>query len=311
MSSEINKLNINAYLTPHPLDELSDIEPECLDWIQGFNKNTEEDAVYDEQNIELYNLVESIVEGHFRNAMSNLWPLFKKTHIQSLQIAIDYSNLIGTGKYDIASFHYERSRMTEGVYVFTMQAGLLNYYMKRHYENIAPDDVCDLTWEHELIHMADHANILKGALFGSSDVPSENLKHYITKYREEGLAELYYLLKGNKKINSVCLAKEIFLENFQQAKTTLTGIDKTTESIRKELFSGHSFYNTGPWLILDLLRSFRGFYYKDEIETCIENLENNVGLSHDKIINIIKIALEISVEDFWEYGREITTGKNS
>ena len=45
---EITQLPITAYLVPDPLDEYNSTEPEWLEWIPGFNKDTEEDPVFDE-----------------------------------------------------------------------------------------------------------------------------------------------------------------------------------------------------------------------------------------------------------------------
>ena len=306
---EITQLPIAAYLVPDPLDEYNSTEPEWLEWIPGFNKDTEEDPVYDEGNIERYEEIEKMVQDHFRNALENLWPLLNKIHFKSLQIAIDYSNMINCSDRTLAAFHYDRSKMTEGVYVFTMHGQLLHFYLNHKYKNEDLDFFKASIWEHEIIHLLDHTKILMSCLWGSSEIASENYKYYILKFREEGLADLYYLLNGHRNINTLAEAKILFIEKVNLCKNRLELLTETSKETRDEIFSGRDFYDIGPWLILDLIKSLGADFYEEIVNDCINKTENGIAVEKEKIIEVLKIALSLNIEDFLGYTSTLLSEK--
>ena len=175
-------LNVLAYLAPHPLDDDSAIEGDDLIWIPGFlNEEDEEEglpATYRECNIKIYDAIEALTEFHFRNSIKNMWPLLSKIQFHSLQIAIDISGIISNQKNTSASYLHNKSSQIEGIYTFSLDRNLLNSYLQAKANNTTLDNHDQSVWEHELIHLLDHEEILRGTLYGLSDAPSENYKYF-------------------------------------------------------------------------------------------------------------------------------------
>jgi peptide deformylase len=73
------------------------------------------------------------------------------------------------------------------------------------------------TWEHEIIHLIDHWQSVKSSAYRDSDVSSVYYNYYLSQYRTEGIAELYYLLKGGiEDIKNMSQAKEKFQSNLER-----------------------------------------------------------------------------------------------
>ena len=290
-------LNIFAYLAPHPLDDDSAIEGDDLIWIPGFlNEEDEEEglpATYRECNIKIYDEIEALTEFHFKNSIKNMWPLLSKIQFHSLQIAIDLLGVLTKQKNTSASYLHDKSSQIEGVYTFSLDRNLLHSYLQAKANNTALDNHDQSVWEHELIHLLDHEEILKGTLYGLSDAPSENFKFYFLKFREEGIANLHYVLNGNLKIKNLDTAIKNFILFATEKKAKIDFSKPTNEAIVVELLSGFEYYNIGPWIILDLLRDQWENIHYEMIDYCIKNLENNQQIEKETILEMIKLGLQL------------------
>ena len=290
-------LNVLAYLAPHPLDDDSAIEGDDLIWIPGFlNEEDEEEglpATYRECNIKIYDEIEALTEFHFRNSIKNMWPLLSKIQFHSLQIAIDISGIISNQKNTSASYLHNKSSQIEGIYTFSLDRNLLHSYLQAKANNTTLDNHDQSVWEHELLHLLDHEEILKGTLYGLSDAPSENYKYFFLKFREEGIANLHYVLNGNTKIKNLDTAIKDFILFATEKKAKLDFSKPTNEAIVVELLSGFEYYNIGPWIILDLLKDQWENIHYEMIDDCIKNLESNQPIEKETILEIIKLGLQL------------------
>jgi hypothetical protein len=298
MQKSPEDINVIAYLAPHPLDDDSAIEGDDLIWIPGFlNEEDEEEglpATYRECNTKIYDEIEALTEFHFKNSINNMWPLLSKIQFQSLQIAIDISGIINSQKNTSASYLHNKSSQIEGIYTFSLDRNLLHSYLQAKANNSVLDNYDLSVWEHELIHLLDHEEILRGTLYGLSDAPSENFKYFFLKFRQEGIANLHYILNGNLKIKNLDTAIKDFILFANEKKGKLNFSNPTNEAIVLELLSGFEYYNIGPWIILDLLRDQWENIHYEMIDDCIKNLESNQPIEKETILEIIKLGLQLN-----------------
>ena len=291
---------INAYLSPHPLGEDTFLEEEWISWIPGYVKEETEEEIpsyYHESNIALYDKIEKLTEELFQNAVNRLWPLLKDHHFKSFNIAIDYANY-GNSKSSLAGYEFKHSMPGKGEYYFSVTPSLLKKYAS--FANLNTDLVPNLgIWEHELIHLLDHWDIVKASSLASSDIPINNLQYYLLKYREEGIANLFDLLDGNiKSISCIKEAKEIFQRNYAKTKERLLILDRTNSQVREDVYSGYDFYEVGPWLILDMLKEIPMVTDLIEIETLEQNIANGIVIDDQLKMQIIRNAFYIDIEYF-------------
>jgi hypothetical protein len=293
------ELEISAYMSPRPLDEDTFLEEEWISWLPGYIKEETEDGLesyFNESNIELYERIEHFTAALFKKATERMWPLLNEHHFKKIYIGIDYSNT--NNKTSLAGYEYDNSKPGKGIYYFTVDQNLIGKYSAFLNEKIESLPNINL-WEHELIHLLDHWEILKASSFAGSRLPLNNLKYYALKYREEGIANLLDLLDGKiNGVNSREEAKKIFAEKYKKTASTLLKLDKTTSQDRKEAYSGYDFYEVGPWIILDMLEEI--LFVTDLVN--VEELENKIvngeKISEELKLEIIRNAFHIDIEWF-------------
>jgi hypothetical protein len=127
------------------------------------------------------------------------------------------------------------------------------------------------------------------------------------KFREEGIADLYYLLKGNHpNIHSLEEAKEIFREKVKWAGRKCKEAARSDEKFRHVLYGGDHFYDVGPWLILDFLQRMGADLFDNMIEDSLTSLFDGTVIPDEKILKIIQKALEFTeCNDFLNYSKNL------
>lgn len=302
MQKSIEDIKIIAYLAPHPTDDFSGAEGEFLEWIPGFlNEYDEEegiDAIYRECNLRVYDKIEELAETHFKTSVNIMWPLLSEANIYSMQVAIDLSGMLSRSGTSLAGYLYDRSNQIKGKYVFQLDLNLLVTYLKKNEKNEPLDFHDKSVWEHELIHLLDHKYITSAHLYGNSASPFENFKYYLIKYREEGIADLYYVLHGHTTINNIQEAIEQFKSSAIKRKSEIDFTIPSSDKTKDELFKGNDFYKYGPWLILEILRENEIIFEEDKILNVINKLENKETIPLESIFEVIKKALNISPREF-------------
>lgn len=305
MKKNLEDINIFAYLVPHPLDEDSDVEGDFLEWIPGFINEDDDDegvtAIYRDCNIQIYNRIVEITEKHFKHSLNNMWPLLDEVNISSMQIAIDISGLLSPGVNSLAGYMYDLSNQLKGNYVFNLDLNLLITYLKKDEKETPLDFEEKSIWEHELIHLLDHKYITSASLYNRSKSPFENFKYYLIKYREEGIADLFYILNGYTKIKNTEEAIEKFRSTCITKRKEFDFFTPGNYKSREILYSGIEFYTIGPWLILEYLRDYESNFDETKIANCINLIEKKEALPLETILDVIKKAIKIKPEDFLHY----------
>jgi hypothetical protein len=301
MKKSIDDISIYAYLTPHPLDEFSDIEPDFLEWIPGFINEEDEEGmspVYRDSNIEIYNKIESLTAQYFKDSVRTMWPLLSEMYINSMQIAIDIFGLISPSSTSLAGYVHGRSTQASGNYTFQLDINLLMTYLKMEEKNEPLSFHDKSVWEHELIHMLDQMSLTEASLYCKSASPHENFKYYLIKFREEGIAELYYLLNGHLKINNIQDALDQFKAVAVAKKSELDFSVPSTDKTKNDLYKGLDFYKLGPWVVLNVLREIEIDWEEDMIANCIEKITNKEVIPIETILMVIKKALIVGPNRF-------------
>lgn len=299
-------VKISAYLNPHPLDEDSNVEIEDLVFLPGFDSQSIDDdeagehPIFRDSNCELYERIEKMTESMFRKAITNIWPLLDSYIFNRISISIDYTGLL-LGESSLAAYNYVDSRPEHGYYHFD----LTKTYILRQLNNSQAGRDLSLkfttTWEHEIVHLLDHWESVKVSMFQDSLESGSVYKYYILKYRSEGIAELYYLLKGGiEDIKTLQDAKQKLAENITTTRNKLSGVNKISEKEKETILKTYDFYEIGPWIILDILNSFEGEFHKEFIQTIIADIENRITITDEKILQVIKIALRLKNYEFLE-----------
>jgi hypothetical protein len=93
-------------------------------------------------------------------------------------------------------------------------------------------------------------------------------------------------------------AKEKFHNNLKTIRQLI--IDKPILAINdKEIyFKTYDFYELGPWIVLDVLNTFEGGFHTELVSSIVKQVEEGKAIEHDKILEIIKIALRIKLHEF-------------
>lgn len=297
-------IKVISYLSPDPLDEDSGIEPEFLEWIPGFDSTDTDDeySLYRESNVAIYEKIQDFVSDQFRKGLENMFPLLKDHLFKNIQISIDLFGMIFQSNTALASYSPEFSQPEKGKYLFNIHHRLFCKYIKEMNGEKVENFDDSFIWEHELIHLLDHYEIVRGSLYKASNSSDEIFKYQLLKYREEGIADLYSLLNANfSTIRTEEEAKKQFLLKMNQAKTRLSSSLEINETIKNEILSGYHFYEIGPWLIMDLLKQFEGGWFADTINESFESIKNGKPVTKETLLDIIKIACRIRVEDFLFY----------
>jgi hypothetical protein len=298
-------INAYAYLHPHPLDieTNGNFEVDEISWIPGFDSSDigedGEHPFFRDQNIQLYNKIEAVTLESFRVALKNIWPLLDSYIVNSIQIAIDITGNLFTDSKVLASYNFEDSSPQKGNYIFNLAPRYLAKLLKKSENNADVDIKYNTIWEHELIHLIDHWQSVKSSVYCDSDVSSIYFNFYLSQYRTEGIAELYYLLKGGiQDVKSMAQAKEKFQNNIYTIRKLVSDMPILSKNDKDKLFKTYDFYELGPWIILDVLITFEGGCHEKLIADVIEQVEAGKSIEHDVILEVIKIALRIKLNEF-------------
>ena len=301
---DVSNLKAHAYLHPHPLDpdSYADIEVDWFSWIPGFDSrdlgDEDEEPLFRDNNIQLYNKIEEIAVERFNAALENVWPLLDSLLINNLSITIDVTGDI-SGPSALASYLYDHSDPQKGNYFFSLAPSYLHKLLVASNNGTELDLKYHTTWEHEFIHLIDHRSIEKSSVFRHSNLSIDCLRCYIVNYRDEGIPELYYLLKGGwPEVKNVQMALDKFTICLAEAKQKCSASTELTYKQKQEVLKTYDFYELGPWIVLNMLKTFEGGYHEELITSVIEQVEAGKVIEHDVILQVLEIALRIKPDEF-------------
>jgi hypothetical protein len=243
-------------------------------------------------------IARNVVEGHFREACKNLWPILEFRSFKSITIGID---IIGTGQ-KMAGYYHNYSDAETGNYGFSVSYDVLEEYLKEHFDKKAAlRPVTKYMWEHELIHLADHRNLIEFKYHSDSTDVREYFIHYLLKYREEGTADLYFVMKNHGSITDPETAMQKIMDDLKELEKMPWENPDTIKSLEMQLLSLNLFYTAGPWMVLHVLSCPGNPVMTPLAEEAARKIQKCENVEKDVIVRIIQKALLISNEDFIRY----------
>ncbi len=274
------ELPVHAYL------QLEDFDWEDVNDLPG----AEKDCLGDFAEMTI-----NVVVGHFRNACENLWPLLEGIQFQSISIGIDVVGL----ERGMAGYYHEASERNDGHYGFSVSRNVLKEYLSHHLDqNISLSIHTSHMWEHEIIHMCDHKNLVEFRYNKSSTDVREFLIQFLLSFRNEGLADLLYLMTGNCIIKSLDEAQT----GFRKAIARFNAIEWEDGSLIRqrqyEVMQTYDFYSIGPWAILHVLShpGYRGL--TPRVNSDVRNMTNGKIPEGNQMVELVRDALKITNYDF-------------
>jgi hypothetical protein len=302
---EVSNVNVTSCLHPHPLisDSYEDIEDHCFSWIPGFDStdlgDDDEEPLFRKNNIQLYEKIEAIAVESFNKALKNMWPFLHNYVINSIHIIVDVTGMFSYSSSTLAGYNFVDSAPPKGNYRFDLSPNYLHKLLVSSTNSEKLDLKYNTIWEHEIIHLLDHYESLKASVYSETNLANEYFKYYLLGFRTEGVAELYYLLKGGREdIKTMSEAKDKFEKNLTNIKKYISENPIVTFKDKNTVYKSYDFYEVGPWVILDFLRTFEGEFHEELINSIIVKVEAGEEIEHNVVIDIIKIALRIKIDNF-------------
>ncbi len=242
---------IYTYLTPNPFDSDDYAEEDNFSWIPGYVAGEDEDetpSFFREENTRLLNSIMESFSADILAALQRLQPLLDKFYLRNVNLALDLSGHLLPKKSTLAGYHYHYSQPAQGNFSFSVDRNMIYrkaLFLRDGKKSALPD--LNL-WEHELIHLYDHEQLVAASMLKDSEIAKNNLDYYCLKFREEGLANLFDLMDGKiRDIQGLVQAKEKFIACYREVEKKLQGHTSTTRALREDLYKGFDFYEIGPW----------------------------------------------------------------
>jgi len=268
-------------------------DPEDLEYeiIEDFPGNYDEE---DPNGKCFFNTSEEVCHAYFMQACQNMAPLLKDRPFSSLSVGIDILGVFNCH----ASYFNGRSSSLDGKYLFIASRSLLSAYLKNYWENdFVLSPLNRFIWEHEIVHMLDHENIVNDKFSFATGLRKFWIKHFLS-YRNEGVADLLFTLKGHNSIISMECALQKFQEDkraFHEINWELTGYLNSWE---KQIQNASHIYSVGPWMILHALSLSGNEYVKDLVTSAISQVSNGGVVSEQTIFELLRYTLQLDNDQF-------------
>ncbi len=268
------------------------------------NKPPEPDAL-----MELYTLIKgdnenfeevviSLVKKHFNEALCLMMPALQTITINKIHIAISLAPSGST----LATYRTRQSDDIKGEYFFTANSTLIFEYILNYFiEDLSLSNAASTTWVHELIHMIDHRNLTELKYHPDKPDMVEAFVRLLLRFRNEGIAESYYLTKSHTHYRSIQAARTPFIKTMNVLRNWRWN-DKNLIVKCHLLFNGDSrLYNVGAWMILHILgcREYPG--YTPQAEIAAVKIKKRQPMTEDEIMSIVHKALAIDNLTFIQY----------
>ena len=268
-------------------------DPEDLEYeiIEDFPGNYDEE---DPNSKCFFNTSLEVCRAHFMNACLKMEPFLKDRHFSSLTVGIDILGVYSS----IASYYFSLSSSLEEKYHFMASRGLLYTYLKNYWEpDFELSSYDRYIWEHEIIHMLDHENIVNEKFSFESGLKEYWIK-LLLSYRNEGVADLLFTLKGFNPIDSMAVALRKFQDDIRAFHEINWAAKGYLNSWEQQLQNVSHIYSVGPWMILHTFSLSDDKYLKDLAESSVSFLGKGVALDDQTAFELIRYALKLDNDQF-------------
>ena len=250
---------------------------------------------YDSDSCDFEDLSGDLVYKYFTLACDHLMPLLEGVKFNSLSIGID---VLGFGPGQ-AGYYHTLSDNESGYYGFSVSPELLSEYLKDYWEEDyqLPAHYAHM-WEHELIHLLDHSQ-LKEILFNESSTDRRELFiHYLLKFRNEGIANIFELCHGRLITPEI----ESAVEKFKEIIIKVEELDWENHIdfpvLKNQLLSNSLCYSIGPWMVLNAICLSEDEIISQKALDWKTRIENKEVIPDAEIMEMIELGIQISNDDF-------------
>ena len=236
-----------------------------------------------------------VVEGHFREACKNLWPLIEGKHFTGISLGIDLIGMVG----GMASYYHDHSKEDTGSYGFAVSYDVLKEYLTANLDsNHVVSQHVQFMWEHEVIHMGDHRNLTEFRFNLRSTDVREFLIHYLLSYRNEGIADLWFYMNGHGSVKDPEVARQKFREDIHRFESMPWEEESVLKKNEYESMATYLFYSVGPWMVLHALSCSHNEGISSLARSIAGRIIRDEAIPREDMIGLIMEAVKISNEDF-------------
>lgn len=276
----IDNLSVSTIIT---------LEAYSLDDIKEFEGDWENDDIFFEE------IVYNVVAKHVMSAVRNLEPLLCNRIINHISVGVDILGI----EPGVAGFYYAFSDVEAGSYGFNIGGYMVNEYLKAYWnKEYELDTNIAFVWEHELTHLLDQHSLEEFKFCNNSTDVREFFMHYLLKYRNEGIAELYPMLKKPETIVNIEMAKERFAKELARINGLAWDDKNGVEEVKKSLLDHTLYYTVGPWMILHILANSETVEIRSCAVAICDKISRSEAIENAEILKLIEYALAINNAQF-------------
>lgn len=268
-----------------------------MEWFEGYHGFHIEEQ---EAEFDFFERINGAVENHFQKALTEVEPLLRSITIKQINLVSDYSGVLSLDGA-IASWWYGRSQTVDGHYTIVASPRMINACL--HLMDNPDHELggtISTTWHHELIHLADQKAILRSGNWHKAGSDRMVRRKYLSKYREEGIAELWYVGKGHSKAREIENGREYFSKDLTRIAGIVSMGHKDRKSYSREVLNSNSYYYAGPWMVLHALSCSSCTIIATIVCVAIEKIAQGELLSNEELFDLINASVNMDVETFME-----------
>lgn len=266
-----------------------------FDWLENFHgfKLDEQEEYFD-----FFDRINHSVESYFRKALEEMAPLLEDISIQEIHLVSDYLGMLCEPQ-TLAHWNYHRSKIEKGHYLLVASPALINFSLKLMENPSHPaGGTIGTTWQHELIHLADQEAILHAANWLKYGSDRMIRRKYLSDFRAEGIADLWFLGKGHSIVNTL----EAGRERFQKDLHRISMLDPTSFSTRKKYGDAVKavdyLYSAGPMMVLHALSVCENKKTCKQAQDALSKIENGTVFSNEELFVLIQSAIQMNADTF-------------
>lgn len=251
-----------------------------------------------EEEFDFFNRIDAAVELFFQKAFTEIEPLLDEIALREIHLVSDYTGMIIKNQ-SIASWLFGRSKTENGHYILIASPTLISasLHLVNNPDVNVGNNICS-TWQHELIHLADQKAILRSGKWCEYNSDCMIRRKYLSSFREEGIADLWYLGKGH----AVAITLDAGRIRFQQDLERIAAIDLTTLKNRKAygrlVNDTEKTYSAGPVMVLHALSVSSDEEIAKQAKLALEKIADRTLLSNEEIFSLIRAAIKMDIETF-------------
>lgn len=234
--------------------------------------------------------------GHMGNAMGRLEPLFQGREIKYFFVCFE---ILRAGQGAAGGYNYEFSSEEKGNHQFYINPSMIWMYLAHHWSKDESHlKGTELFWEHEFLHMLDYSQVAAFRYNDRSTDHREFIVKHLLSFRNEGIADLFWLMKGNSAVKDMKTARQRFAKELKRMEDLPWEDPSLTEQLKDSLFNTSISYSLGHWMVLHAISALNTESSDKPIIDVVKDIEKGRIFEDDQVIDIARIALKLTNQAF-------------